>query len=138
MLQQSKKSFQSNKQFSGQTGKRDGFSYSHDSKQNLTNQFKNFFIDKIDTIVNAFDSNFSTSYENADLPINPIFKFSPITSEDALSLIRNMNRTFCQNDPFDIKKLALMILKLSHYIMLILPSYHFIVVSSLTLKNMPI
>ena len=78
---------------------------SHDSKQNLTNKFKNFFIDKIDKIVNAFDANFSSSYESADLPINPIFNFRPITNEDALNFIKNMNRTFCQNDPFDIKKI---------------------------------
>ena len=111
---------------------------SHDSKQNLTNKFKNFFIDKIDKIVNAFDSNFSSSYENADLPLNPILNFRPITNEDALNLIKNMNRTFCQNDPFDIKKTTPMILKLSQYIMLILQTYLFIVVCSLTLKNMPI
>ena len=38
------------------------------------------------------------------MPINPISNFSPITNEDALGIMRNMNRTFCQNDPFDIKK----------------------------------
>ena len=77
---------------------------SHDSKHTLSNQFKNFFIDKIDKIVNTFNSNSSSSHAVPDVPINPISNFSPISKEDALGIIRNMNRTFCQNDPFDIKK----------------------------------
>ena len=76
----------------------------HESKLDLSNLFKDFFIDKINKIVAAFDFNIPSPHLNPDLPINPVFNFNPITDEDALSIIKDMNSTYCLNDPFDIKK----------------------------------
>ena len=74
---------------------------SHDSKQILATQFKNFFIEKIDVIVAAFGDT-APSNLIPDLPVIPVFIFTPISPEIALDLIKNMNKTYCQNDPFDI------------------------------------
>ena len=89
---------------------------SHDSKSVLSNQFKDFFTDKINKIVDAFDNTVSLPHLIPDIPLQPLSNFKPITPEVALGFISKMNKTFCNNDPFDIKKIDDENLKfISHY-----------------------
>ena len=77
----------------------------HDSKLDLSNQFRIFFIEKINKIVNGFSNTVSPHQWIPDMPIQSLGHFKPITPEEALIVICDMNKTFCHNDPFDVKKI---------------------------------
>ena len=78
---------------------------SHTSKTDLCNKFKNFFIDKIIRIVDSFGNSDPSSLNLIpDIPMKNIDIFSPITDAVAFSIIMKMNKTYCLNDPFNIKK----------------------------------
>ena len=78
------------------------------SKNKLANDFRNFFINKVNHIVSSFDDDASTSNITLpDLPVRILSRFSPVTEEEALQILRSMNKTYCLNDPFDAKQLNL-------------------------------
>ena len=77
---------------------------SHTSSIDLANDFKQFFIQKIDTILHSFQSTNSPSetIEIPDLPISPLNILAPVTVENVCSYVSKMNKTYCFNDTFDI------------------------------------
>ena len=111
----SRKTFNVLNSFLGKSDKTNALP-SHDSISVLSNQFKDFFTDKINKIVDAFDNTVPSSHLIPDFPLQALSNFKPITPEVSLGLISNMNKTFCHNDPFNIKKIDDENLKLiSHY-----------------------
>ena len=71
----------------------------------LANDFKNFFIDKIDEIMRGFDNcnNAEVIFSIPDFPLNTMYVLAPVTIEQIFTFIKKMNKTFCRNDAFDIK-----------------------------------
>ena len=78
----------------------------HSSSLQLANDFKQFFIEKIDTIFNSFqdDNNSADNFTIPDFPIQSMNILSPVTTHEVLKYMGRMNKTFCSNDSFDIRK----------------------------------
>ena len=71
----------------------------------LANEFKNFFLKKIEDISASFESNFIESPFSfiPDFPLIPFDNFARVGLDDMMTLIKKSNKTFCDNDPFDLK-----------------------------------
>ena len=79
---------------------------SHLSEAALVNEFKDYFIRKIENITNSFDNDTSSLiFLNLDLPLKTLDIFQPVTEEKTLEFISQMKKTFCLNDPIDVSKL---------------------------------
>ena len=81
----------------------------HESKLDLSNHFRTFFIEKIQKIVDDFDNTILSSHLIPDMPLQSLCEFRPITTEVAYDLICDMKKTFCHSDPFNVKKLMMII-----------------------------
>ena len=77
----------------------------HDSDYALANDFKDFFLSKVMDLKNSFNENssFSNSSLIPNLPLEQFHKFAKVEKTEILKLLKNMNKTFCNNDPFDIR-----------------------------------
>ena len=76
----------------------------HSSSIKLANDFKQFFIQKIDIIVNSFqyNSNATEFFSIPDFPIQSMNILAPVTIEKISTYVSKMNKTYCSNDSFDI------------------------------------
>ena len=76
----------------------------HTSKHSLTNEFKEFFVEKIDRIVADFTvSNYHIEILIPDMPVEKLQYFAPVTLKETLGLIRKINKTYSLNDSIDNK-----------------------------------
>ena len=68
----------------------------------LANDFKNFFIGKIDEIMKGFDNcnNSEDIFSNPYFPLNTMYVLAPVTIEQIFNFIKKINKTFCRNDAF--------------------------------------
>ena len=72
----------------------------------LANNFKDFFINKIKSINDSFDGvpvpiiNYTTEQQD-----DTFSSFENLNSDDMWTIIREINKTHCLNDPFDVSKL---------------------------------
>ena len=71
----------------------------------LANKFKDFFLKKIEDISSNFELSFVERPFSLipDFPLNPFDSFAPISLADMMTLIRKSKKTFCDNDPFDLR-----------------------------------
>ena len=71
----------------------------------LANEFKNFFLNKIEDIRANFEMNFVESPFSLipDFPLNPFDTFARVSLPDMITLIKKGKKTFCDNDPFDMR-----------------------------------
>ena len=79
----------------------------HTSEKELANRFKNFFLAKVDKISQSFPNFPVPPSILIDFPIKSFDRFQPVSKELVLHHIKKMNKTFCPNDPIDIRKLEL-------------------------------
>ena len=79
----------------------------HSSKKELANEFKNFFLSKVDKINQSFPDDSVPPSILIDFPIKLFERFQPVSKELVLYHIKKMNKTYCPNDPIDIRKLDL-------------------------------
>ena len=89
----------------------------HSSKKELADEFKNNFISKVDKISESFpDATISPLYL-IDFPLQPFERFQPVSKELVLHHIKNMNKTYCPNDPIDFRKIDIAMIgdKLSEF-----------------------
>ena len=79
---------------------------SHSSEADLANEFKEYFIMKVENITSSFPINSSPLPSlNYDLPLKTLNIFKPVTEEMTLEFISQMKKTFCLNDSIDVSKL---------------------------------
>ena len=78
----------------------------HESDFNLAQNFKNFFLSKITRLKNSFDVCISSNNTSL-IPTYPLDQqfdtFAEIEKSEILKILKKMNKTFCSNDPFDIR-----------------------------------
>ena len=78
----------------------------HSSRQKLANEFKNFFISKIEKINSSFNSLSSPNVSSIpDFPLITFSEFCPVSVENISSYVAKTKKTFCPNDPIDLKKI---------------------------------
>ena len=77
----------------------------HVSDYSLANDFKDFFLLKVANLKNSFNESLISN----NITLIPEFQlerfniFAAVEIADILKLLKNMNKTFCNNDPFDIR-----------------------------------
>ena len=79
----------------------------HSSEKELANEFKNYFLAKVDKISQSFPNAAVPPSILIDFPIKSFDRFQPVSKELVLYHIKKMNKTYCPNDPIDIRKLDL-------------------------------
>ena len=78
----------------------------HSCLKVLANNFKDFFISKIDSINSIFQgSNASIGEMYPDFPLKKFSEFAPVSDEKLEKVISRVKRTFCLNDPINVKLL---------------------------------
>ena len=74
------------------------------TKSQLLNDFKDFFISKVESIMNSFQPIHDVPKSMLpDYPVKRICNFSPVSAEKKSNYLSKMNKTFCLNDPIDIR-----------------------------------
>jgi len=75
------------------------------SDEVLANRFRDFFLKKIDDITSSFDPNFSGKKFSLipDYPLRKFESFDSVCINEIYKILRKTNKTFCDNDPFDLK-----------------------------------
>ena len=72
----------------------------------LSNLFKDFFLTKIHNINSSFKNDCSTAIPLIpDYPLVVFKEFALLNCDEVVKLIRKINRTYCLNDPFDVRLL---------------------------------
>ena len=77
----------------------------HSSEKELADEFKNYFISKVDKISESFPDAMISYSHLIDLPIKQFERFQPVCKELVHDHIKNMNKTFSPNDPIDFRKI---------------------------------
>ena len=75
----------------------------------LANKFKDFFLKKVIDIKNSFDGNFGTNEYSLipDFPLKYFENFKKVEFGEMVKIMGNVNKTFCLNDPFDIRSVEI-------------------------------
>ena len=76
---------------------------SFNSKVQLANKFKDFFVSKINNINRSFPLAVHSLSILPDFPTMPFTCFLPVSREKVSYYLQTMNKTFCQNDPIDLR-----------------------------------
>ena len=71
----------------------------------LSNDFKNFFIDEIDETMRGFQNSKTSEdiFSSPDSPLKTMYVLASVTIEQTFTFIKKMSKTFCRNDVFDIE-----------------------------------
>ena len=78
----------------------------HENEKALAEDFKIFFVDKVQRIYDSFsieDSHFCSLIP--DYPLVTFDKFRFVDKTEIIGIMENMNRTHCSNDPYCMKNL---------------------------------
>ena len=79
---------------------------SHSCPKALANDFKNFFVSKIENMNATFNNVSNLSMQLIpDFPLNVFEEFDPVAVENVSQIICRLNRTHCLNDPIDVRAL---------------------------------
>ena len=71
------------------------------NKEELPDEFANYFLNKIEKIMDAFEGN--DKYSPPIRPCTKLQKFKPLTEQQALDVINQMHYTTCEMDPCNTK-----------------------------------
>ena len=81
-----------------------------ENKEQLANDFKNFFIAKIDQINSTFQPCDVPPISNIpDYPVKSFNEFSPVSTEQVANFITNTKKTYCMNDPIDMRAVDIVV-----------------------------
>ena len=76
----------------------------HDDHRKRACKFKNFFVEKVETINRSFPNVQTTNISYIpDFPTKKIRRINPVDDMEVLEILKNMNKTYCPEDPLDIK-----------------------------------
>ena len=71
------------------------------NKERLPDEFANYFLNKIEKIMDIFEGN--DKYSQPIRPCTKLLNFKPLTEEQVLNLINQMHYTTCEMDPCNTK-----------------------------------
>ena len=71
------------------------------NKEKLPDEFANYFLNKIEKIMDVFEGN--DKYSPPIRPCTKLQKFKPLTEQQALNVINQMHYTTCEMDPCNTK-----------------------------------
>ena len=79
-----------------------------EDKKLLANNFKNFFVQKIEKINSSFSENIPSNMSHLpDFPLIGLNQLTPVDKSEIKTILLNLNKTNCTIDPYDLKKIAL-------------------------------